>query len=501
MPRIFVRLLLFFALAYTSACIPIEDTFGPRINNLFVQDRYAVQDTLIATSILTDNFSLEKAYINIVQIAGATASPWQVSDSLDLAGRRFEFEYKTFIPLNAVPGTYEINIEVLDAGGNRTFLRGSFLVTADVRGPVILEDIDLLIEDPAAPYQIIDGRYRLCRQSLILLQGKVTDNVGIRRISAQLGNLPGVTRLIDPPVDTLFVEDAFGNDLRVPATIADGTELDLVVEVTDIEGNTVRDTVLIIVDCDDEIPLISDIAFDPELDSLGNLELIEGESFEVTELFISDNRALETLYIFFNPVGEDLDTVYQVPLNSISEADIAYVQNRLGDRLNFSLPPEAEFGATYQILFLASDTSGNFSEPSTYTINVRNDTPPRITVAEVLINNVLQEADSTQGTAAAPFLIRPRQQVSLLGKITDDREIRRIEVSWGLEGREQNIQTLTSGQLIGTTTFDFDDPRFPAEALIIPENAGDGAIYRLILYAEDDKAASTTRTLYFKVTQ
>ncbi|MEM6297665.1 MAG: DUF4625 domain-containing protein, partial [Bacteroidota bacterium] len=454
----FKHLLIWVSLAYAVSCIPIEDTFEPTINDLFVGDTYFLEDTLTAETILTDNFGLEVAYVEIVQIAGETASDWTVSDSVSLrGGRRFEFAYQSVIPQNAAPGLYEITVEVIDAGGNSSFIRRRFNLLGDIRGPIFIEELDLF-QDPSRTeiFEIVNGRYRVCRQSILVVEGKAIDNIGIRRITAQLGDFPANTRLIDPPVDTLSLLGAFNGSLIVPIDVPDDTELELVVTVTDTDGNQRSDSIPIIVNCDDEIPIIDSIRFDVNFDGNNTVNLIELDSFQVTSIGLRDNRALENLLVFFNPIGEEVDTLYNIPLNGVPEADSAYVigQNG-GDPIRFILPSVAQFGDVYQAVFVITDTVGNLSEVEVFTIGVDNDAGPRITVAELEVNNTLIESDSTNGTAASPFMVQEFDQIEILGKVEDDRSIENVTVLWGEETAQEGVLNYSPGFTL--TTFDFDN--------------------------------------------
>lgn len=490
-------------LVYLTACIPIEDTFEPNINNLIVAPEFAVDDTLRAVAVLTDNFALREAIVRITQISGESESPWSVRDTLSLEGRRFEFEYQTVIPLDAVVGTYDINVEVFDEGGNNTFLRGSFLVTEDTRGPVIIEPLRL-IEPADEPFRFINGRAVVCRQDILQLAGKAADNIGIERVSVQPNNLPGISRIITPPVDTLDLEGVFGNDLRIPVSVQNGTEIDLVVRVTDVEGNDVPDTLRVLVSCDDTPPTIDTLGFTPAADSLGVVRVLEGETFEISTLTVSDNAALERLFILFNPATPTAtpDTSYNIALNNFQIADIAYLRQQLsGQPIEFQLPDEAEFGDEYEVFVFVTDTSGNASIPKTTSVFVQNDVAPRITIAEVRSEGALLESDTTTGSAALPFQLAARDPFTIQGKITDDRALRSIDVRWGVEGSEATILSLDEAALNGATVFDFEDDRFPSEDLRIPQDANAGTRFRLLITATDDRDATTRRILNFIVVE
>ncbi|MGF1533994.1 MAG: DUF4625 domain-containing protein [Bernardetiaceae bacterium] len=482
-------------LCLLGACIPIEDAFNPNINDLDVGDQYALEDTLRVRAILTDNFNLTRAFIEIVQIAGERESPWQISDSLHLQGRRFELEYKAKIPLDAVPGTYEVSVVVVDAGGNESFLRGRFVVRGDIRGPQEIEPIRLL-EPADDPFLIVDGRTVVCRQTLLQLEGVIRDNIGIARVRAQLGDLPGITRLVTPSQEEVRLQEVFADGIRIPSNIPNGQTLDLLIEATDTDNNTIRRTIPLLVFCDDVAPLIENLSTSPAFDSLSReVNVIEGGVLTITDLLVSDDLGLDRLWVFFNPIGSTRDTLYNLLLDDAFALNLDDLEAINNGPLVLPLPEVARFGDRYEVVLLARDMSGNLSEPQGLVINVRNDAAPRITITEVLINNRLQESDTTQGTAARPYQIRERERVNLRGKITDDRQLSEIAFVWG----GTQVLLLNESDLGNTAVFDLEDARLTSDLFTIPRDTPAGTSYQLTIRARDSRGNTDEQTRFFRV--
>jgi len=468
MKRIFVYIVL---LGFSLwSCIPIEDRFNPNSSDFDVLDIFHVQDTFKFDIIFTDNAELDKAFIQITQETGIFPATWQITDSIILSGRRFEYLYDTLIPLQANEGRYKIEILIVDVGGNTKTITDLFEVQGDVRSPVFSIEVDILnMEKDSA------GRYVACRLQIPDLEGYVVDNIELSKIEAQIAGFPKVTRVLTSGIDSVSLRGFFGNDLRIPDNVADREELDLTITATDIDGNISTKTVKIIVDCDDQIPTIEILQTAPQLNSDNEVSVIRGEEFIVTSAKIRDDRFIQDFFVLFNERDAAKDTVLNQVINIADSVDIESILGEIAVRI----PEDALIGSKYDFVMLATDTSQNISEPLLVEITVAQDQAPRIIVSNTLIDNL--DTLLTKGiTGQNP--IKAGQKLRIEGKVEDDLGLEYYRIFWGIEGQEARIVDLDGTGL--NLPFNFADTRSENE-FIVPQDARLGNVYKLSIKVKD----------------
>jgi hypothetical protein len=468
MKRIFIYILLLGVSLWS--CIPIEDRFNPNSSEFDVLDIFHVQDTFKFDIIFTDNAELDKAFIRITQETGVFPATWQVTDSVILAGRRFEYLYDTFIPLQANEGRYKIEILILDVGGNSKTITDLFEVQGDVRSPVFSIEVDILNMEKDA-----EERYVACRLQVPDLDGYVVDNIELAKIEAQIEGFPKVTRVLTSGIDSVSLRGFFGSDLRVPDNVEDREELNLTITATDIDGNVSSRTLKLIVDCDDQIPTIEVLQTIPEINSTNKISVIRGEEFIVTSAKIRDNRFVKDFFVLFGERDAAKDTVLT---QAIDIADSIAIEDVLGE-VAVLIPEEALVGSKYDFVLLATDTSQNVSEPFLIEISVAQDEAPRIIVSNTLIDNL--DTLLTKGvTGQNP--IKAGQEFRIEGKVEDDLGLSYYRIFWGIEGREARVVDLDNTEL--SLPFNFADTRSINE-FIVPQDARVGDIYKLSIKVKD----------------
>ena len=468
MKRIFIYILLLGSSLWS--CIPIEDRFNPNSSDFTVLDIFHVQDTFKFDIIFTDNAELDKAFIQITQETGVFPATWQITDSVTLSGRRFEYLYDTLIPLQANEGRYKIEVLIVDLGGNTKTITDLFEVQGDVRSPVFSIEVDILNMEKDE-----EERYVACRLQIPDLDGYVVDNIELSKIEAQIIGFPKVTRVLSSGIDSVSLRGFFGSDLRIPADVADREDLDLTITATDIDGNTSTKTVKIIVDCDDQIPTVEILQTAPEINSSNEVSIIRGEEFILTSAKIRDNRFIKDFFVLFNERDAAKDTVLN---QSINVADSVAIENILGE-VAVRIPEDALIGSKYDFVLLATDTSQNVSEPLLVEITVAQDQAPRIIVSNTLIDNL--DTLLTKGLMARNP-IKAGQELRIEGKVEDDLGLSYYRIFWGIEGQEVRIVDLDGTGL--SLPFNFADIRSINE-FTIPQAARLGDIYKLSIKVKD----------------
>lgn len=468
MKRIFIYIVLLgFSIV---SCIPIEDRFNPNSSEFDVLDIFHVQDTFKFDIIFTDNAELDKAFIQITQETGVFPATWQITDSVTLAGRRFEYLYDTLIPLQANEGRYKIEVLIVDVGGNTKTITDLFEVQGDVRSPVFSIQVDILNMEKDE-----EERHVACRLQIPDLEGYVVDNIELSKIEAQIEGFPKVTRVLTPGIDSVSLRGFFGSDLRIPDNVVDREELDLTLMATDIDGNISTKIVKIIVDCDDQIPTVAVLQTAPELNSSNQVSVIRGEEFIVTSAQIKDNRFIQDLFVLFNERDAAKDTVLN---QSINIADSINIEDILGE-IAVRIPEDALIGSKYDFVMFATDTSQNISEPLRIEITVAQDQAPRIIVSNTLIDNL--DTLLTKGiTGRNP--IKAGQELRIEGKVEDDLGLEYYRVFWGIEGQEVRVVDLDGTGI--SLPFNFADVRSVNE-FIVPQDARIGEIYKLSIKVKD----------------
>lgn len=468
MKRIFVYIVLL--ASSLGACIPIEDRFDPNSSEFDVLDIFHVRDTFKFDIIFTDNAELDKALIQITQETGVFPATWQITDSVALAGRRFEYLYDTLIPLGTNEGRYKIEVLIFDVGGNTKTITDLFEVVGDIRGPVFSLEVAILNMEKDS-----EGRYVACRLQIPELEGYVVDNIGISKIEAQIEGFPKIARVLAAGIDSVSLRGFFGNDLRIPDNVGDREELDLTLTATDIDGNVSSKVVKIIVDCDDQVPTIEVLQTVPELSSTNQVSVITGEEFIISSAKIRDDRVIQDLFVLFNERDADKDTVL---VKSINVVDSVAIEDILGE-IAVQIPETALIGSKYDFVMIATDTSRNVSKPFLVEITVVEDQAPRIIVSNTLIDDL--DTLLTKGISGENP-IGAGQEVRIEGKVEDDLGLTYYRVFWGIEGQEARIVNLDGTGI--ALPLNFADTRVINE-FIVPESARPEEIYRLIIRVKD----------------
>jgi hypothetical protein len=483
-----MKKLLYFFLAYILvwACIPIEDKIKPTIEPFRVEKEYHLLDSLIVPLTFRDNEKLDSFTWAIRDLSGSLTNRWgAVSSGKKIRGGRLRRErFAMQIPATAEQNTYSLTINVYDGGKNITTSTDTFRILGDNEKPTI----DFQVTNP---YSIdkATGLPLFCRLDVIRLKGKITDNVGLQDITAEIRGKVRSPKVLQFTTAYDFSEELFRNDIRLPTDIEDNTTLQLSISVTDLAGNINQKSFTFFVNCDDKPPIIQIDSTRPSINAESEAGVIEGTEFRILQGKISDNRHLKDFSITFNPLNAlKRDTIFS--RRAIKTGGPLELKSLLTNTV-FKLPTTSKAGDVYEVLLNLSDTSGNSAPVRRILLNVLKDELPSIFVTNTYLDN--QEFVVLSGNNP----IKAGQTLKIEGKIEEDNKLDYIRINWGQRGQLQEQVRLNAAQLI-TLPFDFSDPQ-SKKTFKVPETAASGAIYELEIRVKDSKNDEVVRKYVFVI--
>jgi hypothetical protein len=432
--------------------------------------------------VFTDNEQLDSLVVAIRKNAvTGTGEEWEPVITRRIQGRRLEDSVKIPIPARAQLGRYDLVITIFDRAGNLNRTVNTFELRGDNRPPQILEAILLGLDRDAA------GNYIACRQSVFDFTGRIQDNIALSEVRAVIPGVIDVRRLIQG--SSVNLNGLFGRDLRLPESVQDNSRLVLTLSATDANNNTASVTFNVLINCDDQPPIIEILRTQPQINAQRETRIIEGTSFSILEGTLQDNRRLSRLNITFNRASDLLrDTVFRANFNTAGPVQLG----TLLAAQRFALPPDAIPGQVFELVLFATDSAGNSAPPFRIQLNVTKDEPPLILLAEVRINGVLTELREN-----AEVLLPSASFVEIAGKIQDDLALEFVEILWGPRGNEGVLARLGAAQL-QNLPFDFlqtgSVSRFEIPAGTPPDSS-----YSLIIRAKDTKNPIVERRYFFRV--
>jgi hypothetical protein len=275
--------------------------------------------------------------------------------------------------------------------------------------------------------------------------------------------------------DSVDLASVFGNSIIIPTNVANGTTLPLQLQATDIEGNVSQVAAIdILVECDDNIPVINLLITDPALNAAGLVEVIQGQELFITGGVITDDDELDSLFIYF----VDGNTETLLVEEDISGNTTANLATLFGD-ISVPIPTTTRVGDSYEIVVLATDISGNESVAYIADILITRNAPPQILVANTYINDIETNFSLTNANA-----IPAGSTVRVEGKIEEDVALEYYKITWGIEGQEETIVDLNQIDLEDELPFNFTNP-IAENDFTTDENARIGTRYVLTFFVKD----------------
>lgn len=450
-------------------CVPIEDLARPLIGEFNLKSEYNVSDTIRLQAILSDNFGINKVRIEIKPVQ-SVALPWIYIKSRDSVGARLlNLDESKVIPSNISLGEYELTLTIIDVSGLERTISKKFVISGDVSDPtfvdVILPELEL----------IGDNLYKACRSDLIKIGGTVRDNVGLKELRVQLGSFPPIVRALTGQ-DSVDLSSAFSNSIIVPTNVANGTTIPLQFQATDIEGNISRSvTINILIECDDELPVINSLTTNLTLTNSGLVEVIQGQKLFITDGKITDDDEIDSVFIYFVDKNNELLLKAQKVESGNSTISLAAIFGNIA----VPIPSTARVGSTYEIVVVATDVSGNESVAYIVKILITRNASPQILIASTYVNS-----EEVNFSFASLNAIPAGAKVRVEGKVEEDVALEYYRVTWGTEGKEETIVDLNQSDLENNLPFNIASP-ISRNEFVVDENARSGTRYILTFFVKD----------------
>lgn len=485
------KILYFFLLLSTivSACVDIKDIIKPTISPYSIRKLYNVQDTVKAMITVTDDKALDSLVVVVQKLNGSLNSRWRPKPVTKRirGGRRYIDTVNFVIPVIAEIGLYTIETKAYDKGSDQIKNSISKIDTFEVSGDnkiPIFKDLKVVgfSEDK-------NGIYKACRLDVIQLEGLIIDNDQLKEI-----RVTSTTNVINEATvvsrDTIRLKNLFLRNLKIPQTVVDNTTLSISITAIDRSGNTATSQIFrFLVDCDDQQPVIEVSKTFPIFDLDKEVDIIEGGKFQILEGAVSDNRFLRRFAMTVSQLNASADTVFKRNLNTSTKV---LLSNILKD-FTYSLPANTSVGTTLQFTLSALDSSGNFSVPYRFLLNVIKDEPPTIFVTNAYLDNIEFAIRENVITS-----IKAGQLLRIEGKIEEDNALQNIKIIWGEEGKPIQAEVDLSADKLTALPFDFSDVK-SKKTFRLPTTVAVGTIYVLEIIATDSKKQTVVRKFRFRV--
>jgi len=461
------------------ACIPIEDKINPEVEGLLsLRETYFYQDTLAFTAVFLDNSGMDSGSFQVEKtgIEASGAPPWQYRESFDMEGRRVEPAFSVTVPEYVQTGEYLLTVFGFDQAGNTDTLQRAFAVEADNRLPVFHQaGISLKLQ--------ADSLYHACRGEIIAIRGGVSDNLKISLAGFRLGD--GNENLLATSADSVDLGGLLQNGVQVPPNIADGTLLELLIIAEDTFRNRGTLSFPVLVDCDDQPPMLALTASVPEVVQRP-VAVPKGGLFRVTSFSVTDNRFLQHAEVYFNPAGEPLRPYQQVPLQTAEAVNLAEVTS-----LDFAIPDDVVSGQLFDLNINATDSAGNVSPFWRLQLMAVDDLPPNILLTDLYINR-----QRVQFSAEEALPVNPGDIITFDGRADDRFSLDYVKMWWQPEAAPADLVVEASGfEQLPVNLADLHS----YGTFRIPGSARPGQVYLLKLQATDGKEQAASVVYRFRV--
>lgn len=463
-----------------TACIPLEDKIVPGIDVTDIRATYYFLDTIRFTAIFTDNNALDSGTITIRRHPESlhSAESWSFRKKIRLNGRRLEPEIEIPIPPYYETGEYMLRITSTDGGGNKGILEQTFILDGDPIPPAFHGAAISL------PFQEQPGYYLGCRSQVVEVLGEVTDNLHLKRIGfawdQQAPNLTFVS------AQAIGLSNTLGRAIQVPATVENGTLLNLHLIAIDTFNNQSRKTFQVLVSCDDSRPGIQVELTSPAWVPGQPVFVIQGTPFQLVKGQVTDDQSLSSFEAFFQRKGQPRMSVFQQTFPALTKT-VHF--SDLGC-LCFTLPPKASPGEVWEVILVAHDEVGNVTEMPPIELVVKADEPAWITVTNSFLNDVPTAFSQTTAVKM------PRgTYIALQGKAEDMVGIEKVAFFWNSlsAGKQPIHEILTDGRKV-VNLHDL----ITATSFVMPFNAATGSTWALTIEVTDTKGQVTTLAYLFQ---
>ncbi len=493
------RYAYFIVLAMIAAsCIPVVDEREPIVNqhpSIELSEIYYYETKIRFKLTLRDNNALSILRISINHKDQAKASPNDFSyfQQLNIQGRRLDRTFEVFVDKSKFyrVGTYEIRAVVFDKYDNSRTLIREFELKADSIPPVF-ENLALGLVPYSDP-RVAD--YVACRSQIVKVFGQVRDNLLLTRVGVRFpGTLNGVAQeeIVSVLYDKFIKLDTFfKNNLVIPPGAKDGEVLTMTFYAYDtaidnrvtaenpFSGNRVERSFKILVQCDDQPPVIEVLAVLPRFVAPKEVSLVEGGTLRITNAKVSDNKGLSKIWVAFNREGRDVNIVDSLIIRDFSTS---VNLSASGLRSVFDVPPTARPGDIFNLSYFAQDSAGNFAEPYVIKISIIENQPPTIQITDTYVNGI-PRAFST--SASLPLPVSASDVIRFDGKVDDDYLLSSVSAIWN--------GNLVISRLSPSTPFDWASAQTNT-TFVVPTRV---TSFELRLQATDEKGLESSKVYYF----
>ena len=483
-----------------SRCVPIEDLIDPTIGEFSLNEQYNITDTIFLDVVLFDNFGLDIVKIDINKIGSETSSLNSTkiinSDSIKAKLLKLEQYEVIEIPLDAALGQYEFTLSVTDISGKEQTIKKNFIVNGDVSDPDLVDielDLDLDIDVSIKVIDLAANSYQACRSSTIPITGTASDNIALSTISAQFDypNSPIISFDLGG-VQSIDLASIFEGLIQIPSDVPNGTTINLTFKVTDDKQNSSSATLSFLIDCDDTRPIVNSIItnLDQNINEQNEIEVIQGQELFIIDGQITDNDALDSLFIYF--IEGNTETII---LEEKIEGNNFNLANAFGD-IAVPIPSNNRIDNRYKISVVATDTSANQSVAFISDILITRNNPPDIDLG---LNYIDNNPTTFSTNSRVPTPIPAGSSIRTETKIVEDVALDNFKITWAEEGGEEIIVTdLNQNDLEGVLIINITQ-QLTRGLLKTRENAREGTRYILNIYARDTFQQENQITYYFIV--
>ncbi|WP_338813036.1 hypothetical protein V9L05_16990 [Bernardetia sp. Wsw4-3y2] len=462
-------------------CVPIEDLSQPLIGEFALNNQYNVSDTIFLNTVLSDNFGIDTVIIDI-KPAETLSRPWTNTKKINNVGARvLELKDSSIIvPSSFSLGKYELTITTIDISGLQNTISREFIVGADATKPTFP---DVLLPNIQA---FDDGSYPACRLEKVPLGGFITDNVGIKLITAQFET---GTRIINRTfstndVDSVNLATVFGNEL-VFLDVPNDSLLTLIITAEDFENNVRSVSINFTMNCDTQSPIIEKIKVNRPFNEIGEIEVIQGQKLFITGGIVRDSLGtLKDVYVYFNN-----DPTPLISGENINNPIFNLVGN---DSVFVPIPSNAQNQDTYTIKVEATDVAGNAPTTREFIIDILPNEAPDIELGLNYINDEPSIFNSNPNNP--PTTLSAGATIRTETKIIEDVALDSYNVSWKRNNIEIDGVNLDAGDLVNRLVISISNNRF-----LVDQNDRIGTRYTLTISATDTFNQTTQITYYFIV--
>lgn len=242
--------LYFILYAVFTSCIALEDNFDPSINSMDINEEsiFFYKDTFNLQVTFSDNFLIEEATVSIGKVNDENTSTvkFEYDSTYEVNARAIVIDSALVVPPHVSIGTYYLSLRNKDAGGNIIEDTTFFQIGTDTLGPSVDGDVDVVSAIPGNTEATV-----FCRGERIYLDGMLIDNIGLAKVSVQIGDSYPI--LFPLQGESVNINSIVQKKLFIPNDIVNGTtNLTLIIE--DLFGNTSTYIKQLTINCDDVAP-------------------------------------------------------------------------------------------------------------------------------------------------------------------------------------------------------------------------------------------------------